>query len=130
MDNELIRCLEKTKKDLIMNIYENNADTSIDKTNICKDSLHCIDNDCYKKHYLDKNNRKIINEIINTLDDDDLENPVCIEDNDLDENISKLSKEIKEDLKEIKSIELYLEKLKLNVKEKNKALAKEILKLI
>jgi hypothetical protein len=152
MDNDLIKCLEKQKKDLIMNIYENNVDTSIDKQNLCKNSLHCIDNDCHKEHYLDENNRKIITEIINTLDIkddnkdihmDELDNPIDINEkekenvnivqDDLEKRISILSKEMKEDLKEIKEIELYLDKLKLNLnekKEKSKELAKEILKLI
>jgi hypothetical protein len=139
MDNDLIKCLDKQKKDLIMNIYENNVNSSVDRTNLCKDSLHCIENDCHKEHYLDENNRKIINEIINTLEDD-LEKPIdIVEDvlekveDDLEEKISALSKEIKADLKEIKEIELYLEKLKSNLnekKEKSKELANEILKLI
>ena len=118
MDNVLIKCLEKTKKDLIMNIYENNADTSIDRKYLCTNSLHCIDDDCLKDHYVDINNRKIIMEIIDTLD-------VQCE----DDVLETLSKEIKDDLKEIKEIELYLDKLRTNVNEK-KLKVKELIKLI
>ena len=64
MDNELIKGLEPEKQDLILNIYENNFDSSIDKTILCNNSINCIDISCSKTHYVDFDNRELINNII------------------------------------------------------------------
>jgi len=128
MNNELIKNLDKSKQDLILNIYENNFDSSVDRTNICNNSINCIDENCDKTHYIDIDNRKIINDIIEQKD----EWKINSEDT-LEKEMEQLSLEIKEDLKEIKEIEEYLQKLnnKLNEKkERSKEIAKEMLKLI
>lgn len=128
MNNELIKNLNKSKQDLILNIYENNFDSSVDRTNICDNSINCIDENCDKTHYIDIDNRKIINDIIEQKD----EWKINSEDT-LEKEMEQLSLEIKEDLKEIKEIEEYLQKLnnKLNEKkERSKEIAKEMLKLI
>jgi hypothetical protein len=64
MNNELIKKLDSKKQDLILNIYENNFDSSIDKTILCNNSINCIDINCSKSHYVDFNNRELINNII------------------------------------------------------------------
>ena len=64
MDNELIKGLDPEKQDLILNIYENNFDSSIDKTILCNNSINCIDISCSKSHYVDFDNRELINNII------------------------------------------------------------------
>ena len=152
MDNELIKGLDPEKQDLILNIYENNFDSSIDKTIICNNSINCIDISCSKSHYVDFDNRELINNIIQQknelLSKDNLNEIEDIKDNlneikeiewkvDNDESIEiqfiELSKGIKENLNEIKEIEEYLKILhtKLNQK-KNKAkeITKQLLKLI
>ena len=160
MDNELIKGLDPEKQDLILNIYENNFDSSIDKTILCNNSINCIDISCYKSHYVDFDNRELINNIIqqknellskdnlNEIEDnkDTKDNLNEIEDTkenkiewkvDNDESIEiqfiELSKGIKENLNEIKEIEEYLKILhtKLNEKKnKSKEIAKQLLKLI
>lgn len=160
MDNELIKGLDPEKQDLILNIYENNFDSSIDKTILCNNSINCIDISCSKSHYVDFDNRELINNIIqqknellskdnlNEIEDnkDTKDNLNEIEDTkenkiewkvDNDESIEiqfiELSKGIKENLNEIKEIEEYLKILhtKLNEKKnKSKEIAKQLLKLI
>ena len=137
MDNELIKGLDPEKQDLILNIYENNFDSSIDKTIICNNSINCIDISCSKSHYVDFDNRELINNIIQQknelLSKDNLNEIEDTKDNlneikeiewkvDNDESIEiqfiELSKGIKENLNEIKEIEEYLKILhtKLNQK--------------
>lgn len=160
MDNELIKGLDPEKQALILNIYENNFDSSIDKTILCNNSINCIDISCSKSHYVDFDNRELINNIIqqknellskdnlNEIEDnkDTKDNLNEIEDTkenkiewkvDNDESIEiqfiELSKGIKENLNEIKEIEEYLKILhtKLNEKKnKSKEIAKQLLKLI
>jgi hypothetical protein len=128
MNNELIKNLEKSKQELILNIYENNFDGSVDRTNMCINSINCIDESCDKSHYIDIDNRKIVNDIIEQKDECVINN-----ENSFEKEFEQLSLEIKEDLKEIKEIEEYLQKLndKLNEKkERSKEIAKEMLKLI
>lgn len=160
MDNELIKGLDPEKQDLILNIYENNFDSSIDKTILCNNSINCIDISCSKTHYVDFDNRELINNIIqqknelfskenlNEIEDikhtkDNLNEIEDIKENEIewkvdnDESIEiqfiELSKGIKENLNEIKEIEEYLKILhtKLNEKKnKSKEIAKQLLKLI
>lgn len=160
MDNELIKGLDPEKQDLILNIYENNFDSSIDKTILCNNSINCIDISCSKSHYVDFDNRELINNIIqqknellskdnlNEIEDikhtkDNLNEIEDTKENkiewkvDNDESIEiqfiELSKGIKENLNEIKEIEEYLKILhtKLNEKKnKSKEIAKQLLKLI
>tara|TARA_B110001450_G_scaffold50029_1_gene46632 strand:- start:1942 stop:2424 length:483 start_codon:yes stop_codon:yes gene_type:complete len=160
MDNELIKGLDPEKQDLILNIYENNFDSSIDKTILCNNSINCIDISCSKSHYVDFDNRELINNIIqqknellskdnlNEIEDikhtkENLNEIEDIKENEIewkvdnDESIEiqfiELSKGIKENLNEIKEIEEYLKILhtKLNEKKnKSKEIAKQLLKLI
>lgn len=150
MDNELIKGLDPEKQDLILNIYENNFDSSIDKTILCNNSINCIDISCSKSHYVDFDNRELINNIIQQKNEllskhtkDNLNEIEDIKENEIewkvdnDESIEiqfiELSKEIKENLNEIKEIEEYLKILhtKLNEKKnKSKEIAKQLLKLI
>ena len=150
MDNELIKGLDPEKQDLILNIYENNFDSSIDKTILCNNSINCIDISCSKSHYVDFDNRELINNIIQQKNEllskdtkDNLNEIEDIKENEIewkvdnDESIEiqfiELSKGIKENLNEIKEIEEYLKILhtKLNEKKnKSKEIAKQLLKLI
>ena len=147
MDNELIKGLDPEKQALILNIYENNFDSSIDKTILCNNSINCIDISCSKSHYVDFDNRELINNIIQQknelLSKDNLNEIEDTKENkiewkvDNDESIEiqfiELSKGIKENLNEIKEIEEYLKILhtKLNEKKnKSKEIAKQLLKLI
>lgn len=132
MDNVLIKNLNSKKKNLILNIYENNVDCSIDKTNLCNNSINCIDISCFKSHYVDFNNRELINNIIDQKDEiEKVENE--IDEIEIEKQLTELSKEIKQDLNEIKATEEYLKILhtKLNQK-KNKAkeITKQFIKLI
>jgi DNA repair exonuclease SbcCD ATPase subunit len=171
MDNVLIKNLNSKKKNLILNIYENNVDCSIDKTNLCNNSINCIDISCFKSHYVDFNNRELINNIIDQKDEiekveneideideiDEIENEIDeideideiekveneideiekveneIDEIEIEKQLTELSKEIKQDLNEIKATEEYLKILhtKLNQK-KNKAkeITKQFIKLI
>ena len=104
MDNELIKRLDSKKQDLILNIYKNNFDNSIDKTILCNNSINCIDISCSKSHYVDFNSRELINNII--------EQKVKIEEIEEIEEIKKIEeiKEIEEnkkieEIEEIKEIE-------------------------
>jgi len=152
MDNELIKRLDSKKKDLILNIYENNFDSSTDKTILCKNSINCIDISCFKSHYVDFNNRELINNIIehkneieeikeNLSEIEEIEEINEIEeiewkvDNEesIEKQLTKLSNEIKENLSEIKKIEEYLKILHIKLNEKKikaKVITKELLKLI
>tara|TARA_Y100000389_G_C17446656_1_gene512038 strand:+ start:73 stop:498 length:426 start_codon:yes stop_codon:yes gene_type:complete len=128
MNNELIKNLEKSKQELILNIYENNFDGSVDRTNICINSINCIDEECDLSHCIDLDNRKIVNDIIQQKDE-------CVINNEdsFEKKFEQLSLEIKENLKEIKEIEEYLQQLndKLNEKkERSRKIAKEMLKII
>ena len=128
MNNELIKNLEKSKQELILNIYENNFDGSVDRTNICINSINCINESCDKSHCIDIDNRKIVNDIIQQKDEWVINNEDTFE-----KELEQLSLEIKTDLKEIKEIEEYLQKLNNRVnekKERSKNIAKEMLKLI
>ena len=119
MDNVLIKNLNSKKKNLILNIYENNVDCSIDKTNLCNNSINCIDISCFKSHYVDFNNRELINNIIDQKDEiEKVENE--IDEIEIEKQLTELSKEIKQDLNEIKATEEYLKILhtKLNQKKK------------
>jgi len=136
MNNELIKKLDSKKQDLILNIYENNFDSSIDKTILCNNSINCIDINCSKSHYVDFNNRELINNIIeqkNEIEEKDEIEWKVDNDESIEKQLTELSKEIKQDLNEIKEIEEYLKILhtKLNQK-KNKAkeITKQLLKLI